>query len=183
MVWKNYTKEKLTGPPGMQGKRGPRGPRGKMGPQGNRASRGARGPDGDRGPMGNSAACWDDSNAKRCTSNWESMGLTRREDLNKGCLFGYQTSFDNNRGKNICLSENTNCSYVKDTGELVVKNPNEDKISWKLEKDKLQNWRWLQSSQDNEAKLKFNNWVRSLRNKNCPGVPMSDTNAIRLAGM
>ena len=155
----------------MQGKRGPRGPKGKRGPIGNRASRGARGPDGDRGPMGDSAPCWNDSNAKRCTSNWESMGLTRREDLNKGCLFGYQTSYDRNLGV-ICKSENPSCSYVKNTGRT------SNNASWNLNKSRQQDVEWLRTSNEVDAKNKFNKWVKDLRRENCPGVPAIDTQAI-----
>ena len=104
MVWKNYTKERLMGPTGAQGPRGEKGPKGNKGPRGNAASRGAKGPRGDAGERGDSAKCWTNVNANKCTSDWSSMGLTRMEDLEKGCLFGYKSTIDSN-GQEWCRSD------------------------------------------------------------------------------
>ena len=157
MVWKNYTKERLMGPTGHQGTRGGIGEIGAAGPRGNAASRGARGPRGNPGPRGNSAECWTNSNANKCTSDWSSMGLTRKEDIPRGCLFGYKPHIDANEGE-WCKAPDTNpeCNYKRNTGEC-------DNVP-----GATSGWGDLDGP---DSKTNFNRWRLALANHPCPGVP------------
>ena len=156
MVWKNYTKERLMGPTGPQGPRGPPGDIGPQGPRGNAASRGARGPRGDQGPRGDSAECWNNSNANKCTSDWSSMGLTRMEDVNKGCLFGYTAEIDaNNREWCKAPLSHPQCKYRKDTGVSTISGATSG---------------WGDLTAPN-ADANFTRWRKAFATAQCPGVP------------
>ena len=159
MVWKNYTTERLMGPTGPQGVRGDIGERGPRGPQGNRASRGAKGPRGPAGDPGDSAECWSKSLARQCTSDWSSMGLTRKEDIDKGCLFGYTSKARANDNQTIdCIPpsghETKNCKYERNTGIR----KNRDPLGWGDSNDIL-------------FEKKFNAWKKKMISDECPGVP------------
>lgn len=159
MVWKNYTKERLMGPTGPQGQRGDIGERGPIGPRGNAASRGARGDRGNPGPRGNSAECWTNSNANKCTSDWSSMGLTRKEDISRGCLFGYKPTVDANE-QEWCRAPagNSECDYKRNTGETGGQVDGATSG-------------WGADLNGPNGDVDFNRWRVALANHLCPGVP------------
>jgi len=139
MVWKNYTPEKLVGPVGLQGERGDRG---EVGPRGHRGPKPAVGPRGDRGPAGPrgvSVVCYGSNQpqatqqlAKRCTSNWSSMGLTRWEDRSLGCLFGYRKV-----GAHCMAPARSECKYSFATGSSNKTN----NTGWGTNKGEFEAWK------------------------------------------